>query len=119
MKRILFAALAAVALIVPAHAQYNGLNVGNSVTQSGNVTTGSAQCVAAQSNIQTLFLFNNGSNTIWFRVNDGTAPSANAAGSIPIAQNTGWWWPYGTAPRNGLNCISPGGASALTVVTGQ
>jgi len=100
----------------PAFAQ-SQVNVRVDDSQSGNVTTGAATCVAANNNIRTLFIYNNGDQIIWYRPLPGTA-AAEGAGSTPIAANSGWFWEAGTAPRNGLSCISASGTQGLTVIVG-
>lgn len=104
---------------VPGNAQSTS-NVQLDATPSVTVTTSAAQCVPPNIGSQSLFLFNVGSNAIWYRPIDGGGnPSAGGKGSVLISANTGWFWPAGSAPRNGLNCIAVGGSSDLTVQVGR
>lgn len=118
-SKLLLLLVAACLVATPAFAQVNGVNVKQDASQSATVTTSAAECVKPQANIETLFLFNNGTTTIWIRPEDGTEPTANGAGSTPITTNSGLWWPLGSAPRTGFHCIAITSSDTLTVITGQ
>lgn len=113
MKKFFFSTLVFLACYIgPAFAQQV-----NYVTRAYPVpvTTTAAVCVPANNAMQALYIENiGGTNNAYFDFLPNTA-SASASPLLAASGNGNKWWPPGSAPRNGLSCVSTGGSTTVYV----
>ncbi len=79
------------------------------------VSSTAAQCVAPSSSMQALYIENiGGVNNVYYDFSPNIA-SSSASPLLPAAGNGNKWWPPGSAPRNGLSCVTTSGSATVYV----